>query len=104
MTDLVSLVNFAIGTEPDLRPYPDKVREQSQIWLSDQQQTGANFTDEQLRRLHSIAEHIATSLKIKTEDFDYVPFSEQGGLGRAHQVFGKKLSEILGELNQRLVQ
>ncbi len=104
MTDLVSLVNFAIGTEPDLRPYPDKVRDRFQVWLSEQQQTGANFTDEQLRWLHHIAEHIATSLEIKTEDFDYVPFSEQGGLGRAHQVFGNKLPGILSELNLRLVQ
>jgi len=90
MTDLVSLVSFAIGTEPDLRPYPDKVREQFQVWLSEQQQMGANFTDEQMRWLHHIAEHIATSLEIRTEDFDYVPFSEQGGLGRAYQVFGFK--------------
>ena len=104
MTDLVSLVSFAIGTDADLRPYPEKVHEQFEVWLAEQQQNGASFTDEQMRWLHGVAEHIATSLEIRTEDFDYVPFSEQGGLGKAYQVFGKRLPEILGELNQRLVQ
>jgi type I restriction enzyme R subunit len=104
MTDLVSLVGFAIGAEPELRPYPDKVREQFQTWLSEQQQLGAVFNDEQLQWLHHIAEHIATSLEITTDDFDYVPFSEHGGLGRAYELFGNKLPQILNELNARLVQ
>ena len=104
MTDLVSLVSYAIGAEPDLRPYPEKVREQFETWLSEQQHLGAGFTDEQLQWLHQIAEHIATSLEITTDDFDYVPFSEHGGLGRAYQLFGNRLPEILNELNTRLVQ
>jgi type I restriction enzyme, R subunit len=62
------------------------------------------FGDEQLQWLHQIAEHIATSLEITTDDFDYIPFSEHGGLGRAYQIFGNKLPEILNELNERLVQ
>lgn len=104
MTDLVSLVSFAIGADAELRPYPDKVREQFQAWLSEQAQLGANFTDEQFQWLHHIAEHIATSLEITTEDFDLVPFSEHGGLGRAYQLFGNRLPQILEELNARLVQ
>jgi type I restriction enzyme R subunit len=104
MTDLVSLVNFAIGTEPDLRPYPDKVREQFQAWLSEQEQLGATFTDEQMQWLHQVAEHIATSLEINTDDFDYIPFSEHGGLGKAYQLFGSRLTDILTQLNTRLIQ
>ena len=104
MTDLISLVSYAIGGDLELRPYPEKVREQFQIWLSEQQQLGATFTDEQLQWLDQIAEHIATSLEINIDDFDLVPFSEHGGLGRAYQLFGNKLPEILGELNLRLVQ
>ena len=103
-TDIVSLVSFAIGSDPELRPYPDRVRDQFQAWLSEQQQLGAQFTDEQLQWLHHIAEHIATSLEITTDDFDYVPFSDHGGLGRAYQLFGNKLTNILNDLNVRLVQ
>lgn len=36
-------------------------------------------------------------------DFDYAPFSQQGGLGKAHQVFGDGLDKILEELNEVLV-
>lgn len=104
MTDIVSLVGFAIGTDPELRPYPEKVREQFEIWLSEQQQLGAAFTNEQLQWLRNIAEHIATSLQITPDDFDSIPFNAHGGLGRAYQLFGDKLPQILDELNTRLVQ
>ncbi len=104
MTDLVSLVSYAIGVEGDLRPYPEKVREQFEVWLAEQKQLGANFADEQLLWLHQISEHVATSLEITTADFEFVPFSEHGGLGRAYALFGNKLTGILDELNVRLVQ
>jgi type I restriction enzyme, R subunit len=104
MTDLVSLVGFAIGTDAELQPYPDKIREQFQNWLTEQDQQGARFTDEQFEWLSHIAEHIATSLEITTDNFDLVPFSDHGGLGRAYQIFGNKLPEILNDLNARLVQ
>ena len=31
--------------------------------------------------------------------FDYAPFSQRGGLGRAHQLFGEHLPALLDELN-----
>jgi hypothetical protein len=43
------------------------------------------------------------SLSIEADDFDYAPFSQRGGLGRAHQLFGNDLNLILDELNLRLV-
>ncbi len=36
------------------------------------------------------------------EDLDYAPFAEEGGLGRAGQVFGGDLSGLLDELNEAL--
>ena len=32
-----------------------------------------------------------------------VPFSRRGGLGEAHQLFGKRLPKLLAELNDVLV-
>ncbi len=104
MTDLVSLVNFAVGNESTLRPFPDEVRERFEAWLSEQEQLGAHFTGEQLQWLHHIAEHIATSLEIHPDDFELVPFVDHGGLGKAYQLFGNRLNEILEQLNRRLVQ
>ena len=44
----------------------------------------------------------ATSLSIEPEDFDYAPFSQQGALGKAHQLFGDTLPALLEELNTTL--
>jgi type I restriction enzyme R subunit len=104
LTDLVSLVSYALGKEDKLRPYPEKVHEQFELWLAEQKGLGAAFTDEQLRWLHHIAEHIATSLEIQTDDFELTPFVDHGGLGKAYQLFGPQLTQILGQLNERLVQ
>ncbi len=35
---------------------------------------------------------------IEPGDFDYAPFSQRGGLGRAIQLFGPSLTNILDEL------
>ncbi|MHB1397263.1 MAG: type I restriction-modification enzyme R subunit C-terminal domain-containing protein [Trichloromonadaceae bacterium] len=42
---------------------------------------------------------IAANLQIKTDDFDYAPFAQEGGIGRVWQLFGDDLSMILDELN-----
>ena len=65
-------------------------------------QTGTVFTPDQLAWLNLIRDHIATSLSIETDDFDYAPFSQQGGLGKAHQLFGDQLLPMLDELNLAL--
>jgi len=49
-----------------------------------------------------IRDHIAANLSIDTEDFDYAPFAQEGGLGKVHQVFGDKLAKIIEELNGTL--
>jgi len=48
-------------------------------------------------------DHIATSLEMEVDDFDLTPFAEEGGLGRAAQVFGVQLRPLLDELNEVLV-
>ena len=53
-------------------------------------------------KLNLIRDHIATSLSIEADDFDYAPFSQRGGLGKAHQLFGADLASLLNELNEVL--
>ena len=36
-------------------------------------------------------------------DFQYAPFNQQGGLGKAYQLFGDELLSLLKELNLELV-
>lgn len=68
----------------------------------DKAKAGTTFTPDQLAWLNLIRDHIATSLSIEADDFDYAPFSQRGGLGRAHQLFGAELPSLLIELNNVL--
>jgi type I restriction enzyme, R subunit len=100
--DLVSLVRFALQQQPVLTPFADSVQERYERWLQAKEGGGVAFTPEQRVWLGLIRDHIATSLTIDPEDFDYAPFSHRGGLGKAHQLFGSDLPRLLDELNEVL--
>ena len=99
LTDLVSLVRFAIHQDNELIPFPERVNANFKAWLALQGQT---FTPEQLLWLEMIRDHIAGNLGIEPDDFEYAPFAQQGGLGKVHQLFGEKLNAIIEELNETL--
>jgi type I restriction enzyme R subunit len=103
LTDIVSLVRFALHQEGELVPYPERVGERFEAWLLQQENAGRTFTPEQLAWLERIRDHVAASLGISTDDFAYTPFVEHGGLGRVSQVFGAELAPLLHELNEALV-
>lgn len=50
-----------------------------------------------------IRNHIAANLSIEPGDFEYSPFTQEGGLGKVHQLFGKDLTPIIENLNNALV-
>ncbi len=100
LADVVSLVRFALKQDDELIPYPEMVQIRFEKWLAQQER---EFTKEQMHWLEMIRDHIATSLEFGFEDFDYVPFIEEGGLGQAGKVFGGELKEIIAELNEVLV-
>jgi type I restriction enzyme R subunit len=101
--DLVALVRFALEQQSVLQPFAESVRERFNEWLMDKAKAGTVFTPEQLAWLNLIRDHIATSLSIEAGDFDYSPFSQRGGLGKAHQLFGGQLPVLLEDLNGVLV-
>ena len=41
-------------------------------------------------------ENIASDMGISTESFEYTPFGEHGGIGRAAQVFGDQIEAGYG--------
>ena len=113
LTDLVSLVRYAIHQDNELIPFPERVNANFKAWLAQQQsavrpepvegeRTTSRFTPEQLRWLEMIRDHIAANLSIEPGDFEYAPFSQQGGLGKVHKLFGDKLNTIIEELNEKL--
>jgi len=97
--DLVSLVRFALEQQPVLEPFAESVTTRFNEWLMDKAKAGVKFDSEHLAWLNLIRDHIATSLSIEQDDFDYAPFSQRGGLGKAHQLFGEQLPKLLDELN-----
>ena len=96
LTDLVSLVRFAMHRDDELVPFPERVKANFEKWIEGHKD---KFTPEQRRWLEMIRDHIAANLSVETDDFDLAPFAQQGGLGRVHQVFGKEINKILEELN-----
>jgi type I restriction enzyme R subunit len=102
LTDIVSLVRYAIHRDEELVPFGEQVRERFERWMAQQGHQGRAFTPEQRRWLEMMRDHIATSLEMTVEDLDYAPFAEEGGLGRAAQVFGGELGSLLDELNEAL--
>jgi type I restriction enzyme R subunit len=102
LTDLVSLIRFTLHQSDKLIPFPAIVRERFNAWLAGQQTAGRAFTPDQRQWLDLMRDQIANSLHIEPADFDYVPFAERGGLGKAHELFGDELPKLLSELNEAL--
>ncbi len=103
LADIVSVVRYAIGGADELAPFADSVRERFQGWLTMQETAGRTFTGEQVRWLETIRDHIAGSVSMEMGDFQYAPFSQQGGLSKAYELFGEELRGIVEELNVKLV-
>ena len=102
LTDIVSLVRFALDHDDELVPYPELVRERFAAWLVQQGNSGRSFSNDQVVWLERIRDHIAASLGITTADFDYTPLVEQGGIGKAYELFGEGLMPMIDDLNDAL--
>jgi len=102
LVDLIALVRHALDPREPLVPFSLAVDGRYRQWLDDQARRGVAFTDEQRQWLDAIKDHIAKSLRIEEDDFEYAPFNQIGGLGRVHDLFGERLPEIMEELNRRL--
>lgn len=104
LTDLVSLVRFALGLEGELKPFADEVDKRFQAWIfRHNAQRGSAFTPEQTEWLRLMKDHIASSCSISRDDFDLPGLSEKGGLQKAWGVFAQELDGLMEELNVELV-
>lgn len=99
LTDIISLLRFAVGEAKTLEPFSETVNRRYEEWLAQQ---GDRFTEYQLEWLELIKNHVAASLAIEQDDFQEVPFSDKGGLFKVRQLFGADLDGIIKELNEVL--
>jgi type I restriction enzyme R subunit len=102
LTDIVSLVRFALHRDGELVPHAERVEERFTNWLAQEEKKGHRFTDEEKHWLAMMRDHIATSLEMEVDDFDLTPFTDEGGLAKASRVFGEELRGIVRELNEAL--
>ena len=111
LTDLVSLVRFAMHQDNELVPFPERVNANFKAWLAQQalarhcdegSNPGIPFTAEQLHWLEMIRDHIAANLGIVPDDFEYSPFAQEGGIGKVYQLFGAELPKVLEAMNREL--
>ena len=104
LTDLVSLVRFALGMEGELKPFADEVDKRFQAWIfRHNAQRGSAFTPEQTDWLRLMKDHIASSCSISRDDFGYAELANKGGLQKVWGLFGKDLDTLLIEMNMELV-
>jgi type I restriction enzyme, R subunit len=104
LTDLVSLLRFAIGLDEELKPFSEQVDKRFQEWIfRHNAQRTTVFTPEQTEWLRLMKDHIASSCSIRRKDFDYAEFASKGGLQKVWGVFGKELDGVMNEMNEELV-
>jgi type I restriction enzyme R subunit len=125
---LISLIRLATGVTDVLEPFTELVNNRFDNWLKQQNQTSplplgedlgegattsplpsgedlgeGRFTPEQLAWLNKIKDQIAQNAEMTVEDFNYIPFNQEGGLLKARELFGKELEPIITELNGYLI-
>jgi type I restriction enzyme R subunit len=103
LTDLVSLVRFAMHQDNELVPFPERVNVNFKAWLAGAASVRDKpFTEEQIKWLTMIRDHIAANLGIEADDFELSPFAQEGGIGKVHQLFGAELPVVLEAMNKEL--
>ena len=102
LTNIISLVRFALGESQMLEPFSETVEDRFQVWLIEQERAGHQFTPDQMEWLEMIKQHISTSLSIGMDDLEMAPFYERGGPVKAYGLFGQRLGGIMDELNEAL--
>lgn len=114
LTDIISLIRFAIGLDTELKPFSEQVDAKFKQWIfRHNAQRSTAFTEQQTQWLRLIKEHIAANCAIERDDFDYSPFSDHGGLQKAWGLFAvnnpnsngqnNELDSLLAEMNQELI-
>jgi len=96
LVDVISTVKHVADEQQPLLTAEERVRRAFEAVTP-----GRTFTTEQEQWLERIRSHLIANLTIDRDDFDYVPVLQQaGGWGRASNVFGGQLAEVIGQLNQ----
>lgn len=102
LTNVISLLAYAVGDTDLLEPYRDTTTKRFNKWIYEQEVEGRRFTPGQLKWLVLMKDHIGESLRLSTDDLEQEPYRDNGGLDEASRVFPNQLEDIIEELNEVL--
>ncbi|MCZ0932162.1 MAG: restriction endonuclease subunit R, partial [Oligoflexia bacterium] len=103
LTTIVSLVRKICKIDSELTIYSQTVDKNFKNWIFKRHEgSKEKFTEEQMKWLRMIKDHISSSFHIERDDFSRTPFNAEGGLGKMHQLFGKQMDSIIAEINEAL--
>lgn len=104
LTEIVSLVRYALGQDTVLEPFVTKVEQRFNLWLGREKNAGRDYSAEQTEWLRLIANFIAANAEIGMRDFMEVPsLADKGGILKARELFGTDLDGVLDDLQGALV-
>ena len=104
LTEIVSLVRYALGHDATLEPFSTKVEQRFNLWIGREKKQKHEFTPEQMDWLRLIVSFIAANAEIRSSDLMEAPsFADKGGLLKARELFGTNLPTMLDELQLALV-
>jgi type I restriction enzyme, R subunit len=98
VTDLISLVRYAMHTAPVLEPFEAHVHARYATWLAAKSAAGTVFTEDEKSWLAKMRDRIIASGSI-----DRNALNASNDLGPAWRVFGERLDGVMDELNEVLV-
>ena len=104
LTDVVSLVRYALGQRDSLAPMSSEVAGRFNLWIGREERGGRTYTAEQRGWLEAIRDHLAANIDLHLRDLQELPqFTERGGVIAARQAFGTRLDGLIEELSDALV-
>jgi type I restriction enzyme, R subunit len=99
LIDIISMVKSAAADSSRLLTAEERVNEAVKRVIA-----GRTLTQEQIKWMEYIRQHLVANLSIDKQDFEIVPvLADRGGWGQANRVFDGNLPELLVQLNEELV-
>ena len=103
LSALVALIRRVCGIDAMVSPYSETVRRNFQHWIMTRHSgSGEKFNEEQMDWLRMIRDHIVTSFHLDRDDLEMAPFDGRGGMGQMYKLFGDRMDDVIGELNEAL--
>jgi type I restriction enzyme R subunit len=105
LTDLVSLVRYAIGARAELEPLATDVNRRFELWLGREKRAGRDYSEDQLSWLRLMRDWVAGNVEVTMQDLREISdFTAKGGVARARQLFSaERLPALVDELTDTLV-